>query len=57
VRAVRNGNLTFADGNRFFNRSGMTIPKTAEMIAEILHGVRFGAPTEGVHWVRSGSPA
>jgi hypothetical protein len=28
----------------------MTIAPTAEIIAEILHGVTFGAPTQGVHW-------
>ncbi len=38
LRAVRNGNVSFADGNLFFNRSGMTISQSAEIIAEILHG-------------------
>jgi iron complex transport system substrate-binding protein len=52
LQAVRNGNLVFADGNLFFNRSGMTITQTAEIIAEILHGVRFGIATEGIHWRR-----
>jgi iron complex transport system substrate-binding protein len=50
LQAVRNGNVAFADGNLFFNRSGMTVSKTAEIIAEILHGIAFGEPTEGVHW-------
>jgi iron complex transport system substrate-binding protein len=50
LRAVRSGHVAFADGNLFFNRSGMTISQTAEIIAEILHGVSFG--TEGVHWRR-----
>jgi len=48
LQAVRKGNVAFADGNLFFNRSGMTISQTAEIIAEILHGVSFG--TAGVHW-------
>ncbi|HTB15663.1 MAG TPA: ABC transporter substrate-binding protein [Bryobacteraceae bacterium] len=52
LRAVRNGNLAFADGNLFFNRSGMTISQTAEIIAEILHGVTFGLRTEGKYWRR-----
>jgi iron complex transport system substrate-binding protein len=52
LRAVRRGNVTFADGNRFFNRSGMTAVPTAEIVAEILHGVSFGTPSEGVHWTR-----
>lgn len=37
LRAVRNGKVFFADGNLFFNRSGMTIAPSAEILAEILH--------------------
>jgi iron complex transport system substrate-binding protein len=54
--AVRKGNVAFADGNLFFNRSGMTISKTAEIMAEILHGGPFQAGNEGVHWRRMGPP-
>ncbi len=50
LRAVREGRVVFADGNRFFNRSGMTVVQTAEIIAEALHGITFGEPTRGVHW-------
>lgn len=53
LRAVRNGNVVFADGNRFFNRSGMTIAQTAEILAEILHGVQF-EDSFGAHWRRLG---
>jgi iron complex transport system substrate-binding protein len=56
LQAVRTGNVAFADGNLFFNRSGMTVSPTAEMIAEILHGVRFGETSEGVHWRRIETP-
>jgi iron complex transport system substrate-binding protein len=52
LQAVRNGNVAFADGNLFFNRSGMTISQTAEIIAEILHGHPFGESNEGTHWRR-----
>lgn len=52
LQAVRQGNVAFADGNLFFNRSGMTISQTAEIIAEILHGRPFGNKTEGLHWRR-----
>ena len=52
LQAVRNDNVAFADGNLLFNRSGMTVSQTAEVIAEILHGVSFGGRTEGVHWRR-----
>ena len=37
LQAVRTGNVAFADGNKFFNRSGTTIVETTEIIAEILH--------------------
>ena len=50
LRAVREGKVAFADGNRFFNRSGMTVAWTAEIIAEILHGVRFSSTAPGKHW-------
>jgi len=52
LRAVREGKVAFADGNLFFNRSGMTVSRTAEIIAEILHGCSFGAPAEGPSWRR-----
>lgn len=50
LRAVRTGRVAFADGNLFFNRSGMTISRTAEILAEILHGVMSETPTENVNW-------
>ena len=53
LRAVRESRVAFADGNLFFNRSGMTVSQTAEIIAEILHGRPFGEATEGVHWQRA----
>src|SRR5258708_29165680 len=52
LQAVREGNVAFADGNLLFNRSGMTVTKTAEVIAEILHDISFGERTEGAHWHR-----
>jgi len=50
LQAVRNGRVAFADGNLFFNRSGMTVSRTAEIIAEILHGVTFAESGKG-EWV------
>jgi ABC-type Fe3+-hydroxamate transport system substrate-binding protein len=47
---VRNGKVAYADGNLYFNRSGMTAVKSAEILAEILHSEVFGDPTEGVAW-------
>jgi iron complex transport system substrate-binding protein len=53
LRAVRLGKVAFADGNLFFNRSGMTVVRTAEILAEILHGLVSGDRTEDRHWVWS----
>lgn len=49
LQAVRQGNVAFADGNRFFNRGGMTIAQSAEIVAEILHGVQFKESSRA-HW-------
>ena len=38
LKSLRTGAVAFADGNRYFNRSGTTIVETVEIIAEILHG-------------------
>jgi iron complex transport system substrate-binding protein len=57
LRAVRNGNVAFADGNLLFNRSGMTVSQSAEVIAEIIHGISFGEPAEGMYWRRIERPA
>jgi len=56
LQAVRKGNVAFADGNLFFNRSGMTVCRTAEIVAEILHGVTFAGGTDGASWRRIESP-
>jgi iron complex transport system substrate-binding protein len=50
LQAVRNGRVAFCDGNLFFNRSGMTIARTAEIVAEILHGLVSDERSEGRHW-------
>jgi iron complex transport system substrate-binding protein len=57
LRAVRKGNVAFADGNLLFNRSGMTVSQSAEVIAEIIHGISFGEPAEGMYWRRIERPA
>ena len=51
LRAVRDGKVAFADGNLFFNRSGMTTIRTAEILAEIFHGVISAERSEGLHWI------
>ena len=47
LRAVREGRVALADGNRYFNRSGTTIVETVEIIAGILH--EYGAKNDWLH--------
>lgn len=42
LRAVREGKVVLADGNKYFNRSGTTIVETVEILAEVLHGYPAG---------------
>src|SRR5439155_2353120 len=49
LRAVRQGKVALADGNKYFNRSGTTIVETVEILAEILHG--YSAGYRGKAWV------
>ena len=48
LRAVRQGQVALADGNKYFNRSGTTIVETVEILAEILHG--YSAGHRGKAW-------
>jgi iron complex transport system substrate-binding protein len=50
LRAVHSGHVAFADGNLYFNRSGMTVFRTAEILAEILHGEVLDESAEGKYW-------
>src|SRR5438128_3452654 len=52
LSAVKNARVVFADGNKFFNRSGTTIADAVEIIAEIVHGCRFQRRWEGSAWQR-----
>jgi iron complex transport system substrate-binding protein len=49
LRAVREGRVAFADGNKYFNRSGTTIVETVEILAEILHG--YAGSHHGSAWL------
>lgn len=42
--------VAYADGNVYFNRSGMTTVRTAEILGELLHGEVFGERSEGRAW-------
>lgn len=50
--AITRGQVIFADGNRFFNRSGTTIVETTEIIAEILHDYRAQTSWRNRAWRR-----
>ena len=50
LQAVRSGRVAYADGNLYFNRSGTTVIRSAEILAEMLHGEISGEPTEGSAW-------
>ncbi|CAN5664850.1 cobalamin-binding protein [soil metagenome] len=44
LRAVRDGHVAVADGNRYFNRPGPRLVESAEILAEILDEVVAGVP-------------
>jgi iron complex transport system substrate-binding protein len=50
LRAVREGKVVFADGNLYFNRSGITVVETAEIIADVVHGTRFHQQPRALAW-------
>jgi iron complex transport system substrate-binding protein len=52
LRAVRTGRVYAADGNLYFNRSGPSLFKTPDLLAEILHEDTFPPLHEGTAWVR-----
>jgi iron complex transport system substrate-binding protein len=51
MRAVRDGRVAFADGNKYFNRSGTTIVETAQILAEILHDRAPAQRWRGTAWL------
>jgi iron complex transport system substrate-binding protein len=50
LRAVGDRRVTFADGSKYFNRSGITIVETVEILAEILHPDCVAPRWRGVVW-------
>jgi iron complex transport system substrate-binding protein len=52
LRAVKTRNVFFADGNRYFNRSGTSVADTAEILADIVHGTRLHAGDSAMIWRR-----
>ncbi|MBM3775337.1 MAG: hypothetical protein FJW37_09270 [Acidobacteria bacterium] len=54
LRAVRQGRVYLADGNRYFNRPG---PRVAECVAALAEMVHCGAPLEGLFCAQCGASA
>tara|TARA_B100001029_G_C15031209_1_gene437080 strand:+ start:492 stop:1454 length:963 start_codon:yes stop_codon:yes gene_type:complete len=52
LKAVRNNNVFIMDGNKFFNRPGISIISSIEIIAEIIHPENFIYEFENTAWVR-----
>jgi iron complex transport system substrate-binding protein len=52
LRAVTTRKTFFADGTLYFNRSGITIADTAEVLADILHGTRLHVVEPKLVWKR-----
>ncbi len=52
LRAVQSQNIIFADGNLYFNRSGITVADTAEILADVLHRTRLHDGDATVIWRR-----
>lgn len=50
LRAVREGKVAVADGNRYFNRPGPRLADSAEILAEVLHPAIFEFGHEGDGW-------
>ncbi|MGI8743783.1 MAG: cobalamin-binding protein [Bryobacteraceae bacterium] len=52
LRAVRQGRIYLADGNRYMNRPGPTVVDSLQILAEILHPDVFEPKLEGTAWQR-----
>lgn len=50
LTCVKRGHVAFADGNKYFNRSGTTIVETVEILADILHPDRSTSRWHGEAW-------
>ena len=50
LTAVKKGHVVLADGNKYFNRSGITIVETVQILGDILHGDRVERHWHGVAW-------
>jgi iron complex transport system substrate-binding protein len=52
LRAVRDGQVYYCDGNQFMNRPGPRLVESLQIFAEILHPEQFPAELEHTGWER-----
>ena len=52
LKAVRKNMVFILDGNRYFNRPGMSILNSIEIISEIIHPEKFIYKYENIGWIR-----
>lgn len=52
LTAVRDGRVFLTDGNRFFNRPGLRLAESLEILAELYHPNLFDFGHEGADWQR-----
>ena len=52
LRAVVDGRVCIADGNRYFHRPGPSLVESLEILAEIIHPDDFDFGHRGRDWVR-----
>ncbi len=52
LKAVRNGDVFVADGNRYFNRPGPSVVESLQVLAEILNPDRVAPTLEGIAYQR-----
>jgi iron complex transport system substrate-binding protein len=52
LKAVRNGDVFVADGNRYFNRPGPSVVESLQVLAEILNPDRVAPVLDGIAYCR-----
>ena len=52
LKAVRKKMVFILDGNRYFNRPGISILNSIEIISEIIHPEKFIYEYENIGWIR-----
>jgi iron complex transport system substrate-binding protein len=51
MTAVRSNRVFVADGNQYFNRPGLRLAESLEILAELFHPEAFHFGHEGLAWI------